>query len=446
MTTEFFKSTGFRIKDLKISAKDGGEYDISALYEELNIFDSIMQPCITGKILIRDSVGLTNSLLFDGNEFLMVNIGKTNDDELDIKKVFRIYKQTNRTVVNQNSETYILHFVSEEFVESRLKRVCQNYSGNFHEAAIRIMQDYMSIPKNKIAQVHNSVGVRDIGILNQHPIEALNWMTTMSVDENGVPGFLFFENVSGFNFVSVGNLLKNNSITTINFNPKNTNLSNEVSNFLGARHFEVIQQFDFLSNLENGVYGGKFQGYDPLAQSSMQRVFKYSDINHPFSPENSSPAIGNIRTKDGSTLDSHFDASITSGTTNIMSSFSPDLKEDDPEYLNKRYDYENSLFQRKSIFAYLFSQRVKLVVPGNFAMTSGNNIFLNVAKYSQKSGEEDNLDKSLYGSYLIVAARHILTPDNKHETIFEACTNSSNRSNKNEMYTRSNYVNGDYYG
>ena len=446
MELDFFKSTGFRIKELKINSKTGVEYDISGLYEELNIFDSILQPCITGSILIKDSVGLTHNLLFDGNEFLMLHIGKSNDDELDIKRLFRIYKQTNRKIVNQNTESYILHFVSEEFIQSKLTRVSQAYQSTFSEAALRVMKDYLKAPENKLSKgkFDPSLGVRDIIIPNLHPIEAILWMAKNAVDEEMIPGFVFFENIFGYNFTSLGSLLKQKSIVNINFYPKNLNSSDEIKNFLGARHFEVVQQFDLITNLENGVYGGKFQGYDPETHSFMERVFKYSDINHPRNPENSAPSVGSIRTSEGTTMTSHFDSSIVYSTTNILSSLNSSIQENDPESLQKRYDYENVLFQRRSIFSYLFSQRVKLVVPGNFLVSSGSNVFLNIPKFSQKTPDSDNLDRSLYGSYLIIAARHILTPDNKHETIFEACTNSSNKNEKDVMYSRSEYVSGEY--
>ena len=447
MSLDFFKSTGFRIKDLKISSKNGVDIDISGLYLELNIFDSILQPCLTGNILIEDAVGLTNTLLFDGNEFLKINIGKTDDDDLDIKRIFRIYKQTNRKLSNQNTQTYILHFVSEEYVVSKLTKVGQAFESTYTGAALIILKDYMKAPNNKITGgvFDASMGVKSIvipAIFN--PIDAMLWMSKLAIDQENRPGFLFYENIFGYNFASLSTLLKNNSIVNINFDPKNLSTSTEVNDFLGARYFEVIQQYDILKNIENGVYGGKFLGYDPETHSYIERVFTYNDVNHPKSDENSAPSVGDLKTHEGSTLTNHSDASLSLGTTNLPASYSDDVNENYSESMQKRYDYENSTFQRKSMFANLFSQRVKLVVPGNFLMTSGYNVFLNVPNFSQKIPGEDNLDKTLYGSYLIIASRHKLTPDNKHETIFEACTNSSNRTEKYAMYSRSDYVSGEY--
>jgi hypothetical protein len=93
-------------------------------------------------------------------------------------------------------------------------------------------------------------------------------------------------------------------------------------------------------------------------------------------------------------------------------------------------DTENYRFQREAIFQNLFSKRVKLVLPGNFKLSSGFCIDLDVPKRSILADRENPFDSSLHGKYLIVAARHIIRP-NMHEVVIEAVTDSSNYKDKN---------------
>ena len=72
-----------------------GIIDLTGMFEELNIFDSIFNPCMTGSILIRDAKGLSNKLSFDGSEILLIEMGKTENQAI-IKKSFRVYKQSSR--------------------------------------------------------------------------------------------------------------------------------------------------------------------------------------------------------------------------------------------------------------------------------------------------------------------------------------------------------------
>ena len=116
---EISQSTQFKIRQLEIVSKVG-TIDVSGIFDELNIYDSIMMPCMSGNIIIRDALGLSSRLYFDGSEYLNINIGKENEEDVtSFKKTFRIYRQSDRKNINQTSEMYILHFVSEELIYSK---------------------------------------------------------------------------------------------------------------------------------------------------------------------------------------------------------------------------------------------------------------------------------------------------------------------------------------
>ena len=143
-------SLQFHIHELKIVTK-AGVSDISSMFEEISIFDSIYKPCIDGKIQIYDSIGFSSKLSFDGSEKLIVKLSKSKDDSsfVEFGRSFRIYKQTDKQVVNQTSERYVLHFVSEEFITSGLTTVNYSYSGSYADAAYNIMINTLGVsPKN----------------------------------------------------------------------------------------------------------------------------------------------------------------------------------------------------------------------------------------------------------------------------------------------------------
>ena len=105
-------SSQFNVNELVIVTK-AGKIDITAIYEEINIFDSLLMPVMSGNVLVRDAIGLSATLLFDGSESLLIDISKSvNSDVASFKKAFRIYKQSDRNIINPNSEAYVLHFVT----------------------------------------------------------------------------------------------------------------------------------------------------------------------------------------------------------------------------------------------------------------------------------------------------------------------------------------------
>ena len=143
----------FSLNELAIVTKTG-KLDISKLFQELNIFDSILSPVMTGAVVIIDSIGLSAKLLFDGSEVLLVNIGKDTDSEaFRLKKAFRIYRQTNRATIEQNSETYTLEFVSDEFIFSEQQKINQSYKTTYSETAKKILVNYLKTPEQKLRGV-----------------------------------------------------------------------------------------------------------------------------------------------------------------------------------------------------------------------------------------------------------------------------------------------------
>ena len=116
------QSTQFDIQTLAITTRDGRlGFDVRAIFEELNIFDNLLMPCMSGNIVIRDARGLASKLQFDGSEYIEIKIAKDlhNPESMFFKKRFVIYQLTDRKELNQKSEIYTLHFVSEEFILSQ---------------------------------------------------------------------------------------------------------------------------------------------------------------------------------------------------------------------------------------------------------------------------------------------------------------------------------------
>ena len=71
------KSTQFTINELVIVTKSGS-IDITSIFDELNIHDSILMPVMSGSVLVTDAVGLSSKLSFDGSEALLIDVSKDN--------------------------------------------------------------------------------------------------------------------------------------------------------------------------------------------------------------------------------------------------------------------------------------------------------------------------------------------------------------------------------
>jgi hypothetical protein len=393
---------------------------------------------MSGSILIRDAVGLSEKLMFDGSEVLKIKINKSVDsDDAHINKLFRIYKQSNRQNVNMSSETYVLHFISDEFIFSEQQIVSQAYNTTYSTIAKQILTNQLNVPTNSFGLIEESTGLKKVIVPNLKPIEAIEWCARKAIDIKGSPNFVFFENKLGFNFVTLSTLLSARSIGTINFSPKNL-VEDVTDEIWGARHVKVISQFDFIQNTRAGVYAGKFIGFDPVSRSIGQLDVSYSDNYELMSHGNKTKNLSLVTNKNGDLNTQTFNSKKTLYHFSSSRSTIDHVKTNDPSSINNDNDTYRYVMQRQAIFQGLYGQRVQVVLPGNFNITSGLNVTLNIPKRSERDTSEsltDQLDKSLHGKYLVVATRHIIKYD-KHEVVFEAVTDSSNKDSIYQSSTK----------
>lgn len=419
-------SNQFTINELVIVTK-GGKIDISTIYAELNIFDSVFMPVMSGNILITDSLGLSGKLLFDGSESILIDISKfdSSDSVASFKKAFRIYKQSKRFNNTQNAESYILHFVSDELIFSDQNLINQSYENTYSEIIKNIMEDYLQVSKNNLEGIYSdSSGIKNIVIPNLSPLDAILWCTKRATDLKQSPNFMFFQNKTGYNFVSLSSLLPQSEILDIQFITKNLKNISELNEISGAKAFEVVSSTNLIERTRTGVNAGTFIGFDPITKTISSKKITYGDHYSSMDHGNDTPNVTDIKNRDGTQNQKTYNSRVSLSIFSTARQFSEYIKKNDPTSLSKEENQEDFLFQRKAIINNLMSKRIKVVMPGNFDLSSGFNVNFQVPIFGEKEKNEDTDDKSLNGKYMIIASRHIIGYE-KHETIIEIATTST---------------------
>jgi hypothetical protein len=441
------QTTQYTVKPNGLSlATKLGVIDLTGMFEELNIFDSVFNPCMTGTILIRDAKGLSNKLSFDGSEILLIDMGKT-ENEATIKKSFRVYKQSSRKTVNMSTELYVLHFVSDEFILSQQIKISKSYRDTYTNVALDILKNYLLVNSDGLFLMEESKGIRTVVLPNKTPFECLDWCSKKAVNDKLSPTFLFFENKFGYNFLTISSMLQQKAIHDINYQPKNLALKDlEENEMMGARYLEVVSQFDLNKNIKHGVYAGTFIGFDITTRNVVKKIVDFDSVYSTGNHANKTPNIGVITNKAGIKNTEMFNSRRVLFSSGIFNSASNYIKENDPTSIDSDDDTYNYVIQRESAIRNLMNQRLKVVMPGNFDLISGTNVNVTVPTISEQSSEknQDNMDKTKSGKYLIVATRQMITYD-KHETIMEIATDSTN---KDTVYQSTQIQNdlADFYG
>jgi hypothetical protein len=426
MSLNLSQSTQFKIKDLTLITKLGN-VNIAGIYQEINIYDSMFMPCIRGEILIQDAIGLSSKLLLDGSEYLSMEILKGEESgPTTFKKTFRIYRQSNRENINQNSEIYILHFASEEMIFSEQKKVNQSFNGTYTDIVNVILKKYLGVTSKKLGSIENSKGLHTVIVPNLSPFDTMDWLSKRAVDSDFLPNFLFFENKYGYNFVSLTELIKREPIMNINFEPKNFSVSGG-QEFYGAREAKIINSTNYIESIKNGVYSGKFIGIDLLTRKvNINQIDFNQTYNKTKVHLNKYPNFTTAANRDGKDAAHMFDSKVSLyafATTRKDTSW---VKENDAQTGTNIDDTHAYVFQRAPILANLLQTTIHLNIPGNFGVTSGAIINLKMPIKSGKTEVGEGLDQTLTGKYIVTATRHVIKGD-MHETVIEVATDSTNK-------------------
>ena len=408
------KTNQFEIQSLVIlSPNQKIEIDIRAIFEELNIHDSVLLNTISGDIIITDSIGILKGFEFDGFQYLYVEMSKTEDKRFSYKKLFHIYKQSLKYTIKPGAVSYRLNFISDEYTTSEQTKVAQHYQFTYSKTAQLILKDYLKIQKEKFGQFSDSKGIRSVIIPTMTPLDAITWCSKRALDVNDKPTFLFFENSDGFNFMSLNDIFKQTPLHDINISPKNI-VDNMNIELFGTRNYEVIDQYDFIQNVTSGVFAKTGRFYDIL-----NRIFREIKSDYfkdqigltSLNPQKNAPPakvnVHNLRPEQA------YQSKIVSYYYNSNSKGN----EESPE---------KWLLQREAIFQNLFAKRIRIEMSGLFTYTSGKLLKVFVPNFSVSTKQDEGLNQFLTGNYMIIATQHKLRAEGQeHTTIMDLVSDST---------------------
>lgn len=397
-----------------------GNFDLSDKFEELNIFDTILNPCMSGNILITDALNLTSKFNFDGSDLLKISIKKDPNGPITFKKTFKIYEKGKTLPLTTTSEQYTLSFVSEEYYFSKTKKLQKMYIGRtYSDIAQEIIVKDLNVPKKFI--IENTLGILNYSGNNKTPFEFLTECATKAISaDDQSPTYVFFENKNGFNFVSLSYIAKQNPIARINYVPKNFGTDDEIS-FYGAMHLEVISQFDVIDNINSGYYGSSGVYVDYLNRRVITKNIGPISNNTKSKQLNKNPEVSPIP----EAVNPNLRTWVVYGPTVIATQNNTWVKENNPTATNTLDDVMQYFGSRPAEMRKYTEKRVKLVMPGNFNLICGSVVDLLVTSRAQNISS-DSRDDSLSGKYIVLACRHIIKYD-RHETILEISTDSNNK-------------------
>ncbi|AUR97785.1 hypothetical protein NVP1244A_083 [Vibrio phage 1.244.A._10N.261.54.C3] len=265
----FSKYNGYDIQHIKLTTLTGVEYDIKNFAVETNIYTSIYTQTVSGSILVNDAVNMLANLPIVGGEKIEVS-WRTRGRLKWRRFKFRVEKVSEREDVGKTS-SYRLQLISEEQFNDTTSRQSRGYDGAYSD----IISKAVGSISSKNANVTPSYGIQKFASPMWSPLELIAWCTKRSVGSDNMP-FVFYEDLNGFNFVNVSDLLNGSSNGRLF--KQTTGIDNDPERVL-----RNIEQIDWRSGRDtsslafNGVLNNKELTFDFNEKTQADVVRSYDE-------------------------------------------------------------------------------------------------------------------------------------------------------------------------
>ena len=381
------------------------EYDITLGAPEIDYYESIESPTISMSLRFLDVDQVIGRKGITGGELIEVTVKDGDDDEF---KITKDHKMMLNSVVDMNTQTKFqeatLEFVSQETIINETSRLNKKFTGNVSQTVKDILtKDKKGIlTKKKVfgpeeEQLGDIVVEADratnsysfVGNLKR-PFDTIQWLCPKSQSSNTSFGFLFFENLDGYHFRSIENLLKQKSLPPYT----QTDSPFDSENKAIILQNKLDSSNDIGMNCRMGMYANKTIFVDIETGTTKTVDFKISELGLSKPPK----------------LPSKLEDVPTRLMLRILDkgALQKGAKKEDVEKENELAIYQNKSYARTNL---LFSQTLSISIPFNPDLRAGEMIQVELPvskgdKETQTTGRPD--DNDISGKYLISELKHTI--------------------------------------
>ncbi|AGH06703.1 hypothetical protein Sn250709_014 [Synechococcus phage S-RIM2] len=424
------------IKDGKKLKNDAGEYELKEFVRGFEIFESIGSATLEAKLIIQDTAGLINTLT--GTELFEIRlIGSI----IDRTFYMRSYSLESRSKINQDSETYIVNLVSDEFIKNECvnvfgnSRVIFNNKTETSQVVDTILTDKRFLKTRKNVYLEETLNKHEFIIPNWRPFDTIYWMTERSIRKTktgGVlqNGFAFYENALGYHYKSLDKMIEDirdmsetketnytsgqTRLYTYGYSPKSVEQTQATDQFKIST-ITFPDEKNFLMGLRHGAWSGFSIGFDPatISSSKMGESTDMSVDAHRYKISELWSKMSHLNTGQGNPIEK-MDTSVRQlidFPKRVRYTMLPN-QIFDPKYKNqpqKNYEelVELQAYQWMRIES-LKNVKLQITIPGNLDLYVGSGINI-IMPTTQKSGEKPKIDERYSGRYMIASLTHSTT-------------------------------------
>ena len=418
---------------------DNKPLDISRSIAELNIYESVELPYLTGTCALVDDVRFRDAIGIKGSERITFTILPYEDAE-PIIKTFMITGIAANTTANERTEVHTLTLMEEHAYLSSVMKISESYTGLPEQIVENILNSHLG----KVVRYESRVALQQkmkVNIPYWNPLQATEWLRDRMASSVGAPYFLYasfrddllrLEDLDNMMTKDPWNKKDPYSYSLTSHN--SSKISNKRAEFFHVKSYEASQIESTLRLAQGGAIGSEFKTMDLTSSGQTQNTRHNSNTTLNNFIE-SVETNADLNTSIGYDWKLMFAKSATNfkniGELNskVFSEVVTSRKfyETDGETPIAGYADEHlqeGLYKLKiksaALRAILLNNVFEISVPGQPYLVSdldigvGSNILLNYAVASQADGSINvgDVDRNKSGKFLVYRTRHMFSEGN----------------------------------
>lgn len=386
------------VNKVRIITAKGFYQDVSAQVLNIQVYEDLFSPFMSGSLILKDSLDLVNLFPFIGEEYLELELSTPSIEKYSIKGKYYIYKMSNREMTGDKSVVYQLHFISVEAIVDLNKKVSRVFAGDIS----KLIEPFI---KNKTYGLESdkNISIEDTSnnlkyISNYWtPVQNIMYLVFSAVNKNKSPNYVFFENRDGFYFISL-EALYSNPVVYQNFVydkytrddlPGGGSARNIENDYNRIIEISMPTVFDYMDRIRSGMLSSRQISYDITKKT-------YSDKNYTmFQRFEQQKHLNKFPiNSDSSTFRAN------SKIINLPKNFGN---------FNGFGDVTQSKSnqERTSLMKLAEANKINITVLGRCDYTVGQKINLDLKRIEPLSSiDGDTTDKMFSGNYIIAAINH----------------------------------------
>lgn len=430
----FQSSNDYIIKNVRVTNDRGVVIDIANIVAQLEIFESLERPYLTGRMMIRDDVNFVDGISFNGTERCVIVIEQplTRGTSIEMNFILRKIDAVRKT--NDQTEVLNISLLEESAFNSQLSKLLKSYTGRPDQIIEKILEDSqltLDMPTILPAQSEQMKYL----VPNLSPMQAADTVKSRASTDNGMPFFLYKTmNEPNIKFKSLEEIMSIppwNQNKPYRFSQAYTNhalnLTKEELSYI-VEKFSYATKDDTLSLAEAGAVSGSVDMIDLTsgvketfsfnAQDMFQRLYESNVL-----PQEENPVLSSGYSFNDTTLNNsrakHISRVIMNSTYN--------------GFKNLLQEETSAAFKldvvRRALKNLMMKTSISITVPGVHFLTGTNKSVGTQIQFfyhnndstaiDKLSSEEELRDKKRSGKYVVYAARHLFV-SNKHTVDIQA--------------------------